>query len=159
MVAAAPGSDIRAFPNLYRTLAEAWFGALPQLTGAGLPSLHRIELEARVNRKHALTISLAAALAAIAGVVAATNSVHLGHAAAPAAASSTSIASRTAALDRAEVALRKALAQKPPKLPALPAKAPAGAALPAPQPAQRVMYVRPAPRIVTIPPPRRGARE
>jgi hypothetical protein len=71
-------------------------------------------------------------------------------AAAPAAASSTSIASRTAALDRAEVAPRKALAQKPPKLPALPAKAPAGAALPAPQPAQRVMYVRPAPRIVTI---------
>jgi hypothetical protein len=43
MVAAAPGSDIRAFPNLYRTLAEAWFGALPQLTGAGLPSLHRID--------------------------------------------------------------------------------------------------------------------
>jgi hypothetical protein len=151
MVAAVPRPGIGAFPNLYRTLAEAWRGAPPRLTGAGLPSVHRIELEAKMNRKHAFTISLAAALAAIAGVVAATKSVHLGHtAAAPAAVGSTSIASRTAALDRAEVALRKALAQKPPKLPALPARAHAGSALPAQQPAQRVMYVRPAPRIVTI---------
>ena len=71
-----------------------------------------------MNRKHALTISLAAALAAIAGVFAATKSVHLGHsAAASATATSPVIASRTAALDRTEAALRKALAQKPPRLP------------------------------------------
>jgi hypothetical protein len=100
-----------------------------------------------VNRKHALTISLAAALAALAGTVAATKSAHLGHASSkPAAVSSALIAKRTAQLDRAEVALRKALAQKPPKLPPLPATASAGAA-PASAPAQRVVYVRPAPII------------
>jgi hypothetical protein len=59
------------------------------------------------------------------------------------------IASRTAVLDRTEAALRKALAQKPPKLPSLPATLPARTA-PAQQPAQRVTYVRPAPRVVTI---------
>lgn len=103
-----------------------------------------------MNRKHAFTISLAAAIAAIAGVFAATKSVDLGHsAAAPATATSTVIASRTAVLDRTEAALRKALAQKPPKLPSLPATLPARTA-PAQQPAQRVTYVRPAPRVVTI---------
>jgi hypothetical protein len=104
-----------------------------------------------MNKKHALTISLAAGLAAIAGVVAATKSIHLGHSAsARAHVSSVAIAKQNAALDRTEVALRKALAQKPPKLPPLPATAPVGAAVAAQQPPQRVMYVRPAPRIVTI---------
>ena len=104
-----------------------------------------------MNRKHAFTISLAAAIAAIAGIFAATKSVDLGHSAtAPATATSSVIASRTAALDRTEAALRKALAQKPPALPLLPARVPTRSTAPAQQPGQRVLYVRPAPRIVTI---------
>ena len=83
-----------------------------------------------MNRKHALTISLAAALAAIAGTVAATKSVHLGHSAAASTTQSASsvVAQRSAALDRIEVSLRKALAQKPPKLPPLPQKVSGGGA-------------------------------
>jgi hypothetical protein len=115
-----------------------------------------------MSRKHALTISLAVGAAAVAGTVAATKSVHLGHAStAPAKSSSALIARRTKALDRAEIALRKALKQQPPKLPPLPAMLPApapapaagspiAATAPAQQPAQRVVYVRPAPHIVTV---------
>ena len=107
-------------------------------------------MEAKVNRKHVFTISLAAAIAAIAGVFAATKSVDLGHSAAtPAPAASSVIARRTALLDHTETALRKTLAQQPPRLPSLPATLPAGSA-PARQPAPRVRYVRPAPRLVTI---------
>ncbi len=109
-----------------------------------------------MNSKHAVTISLATGLAAIAGTIAATKSVHLGHAAStPTTGSSSLIAQRTAQLDRAEIALRKALAQKPPKLPPLPTTLPAvPAAAGSPisatataAPAQRVVYVRPAPII------------
>jgi hypothetical protein len=119
-----------------------------------------------MNAKHAVTISLAVGVAAIAGTVAATKTVHLGHpaAAAPVQSSSALIAQRTKALDRTEAALKKALNQRPPKLPPLPAtvSAPvpaagspiaapgAGAAAPVQQAAQRVVYVRPAPRIVTV---------
>ena len=96
-------AGIRAFPNLYRSLAKCSPGALPPLTG---PRLRVGAVESNggpVNRKHAFTISLAAAIAAIAGVFAATKSVHLGHSAtAPATATSSVIASRTAALDRTE---------------------------------------------------------
>ncbi len=108
-----------------------------------------------MNRKHAITISLAAALAAIAGTVAAPRAFT---SATPRRrrrrARPPSSPSEAPALDRMEVSLRKALAQKPPKLPALPhtvsgGGAPVGAA-PAQQTAQRVIYVRPAPHIVTI---------
>jgi hypothetical protein len=105
-----------------------------------------------VNGKHAFTISLAVAVAAVAGTIAATKSIHLGRPAATAApAASSVVAKRTKALDRVEIALRKALAQKPPKLPPLPAAVPAGSApiagvAAAPQ-TQRVVYVRPAPII------------
>jgi hypothetical protein len=115
-----------------------------------------------MNGKHALTISLAIGVAAVAGTIAATKTIQLGKPAAaqPASASST-IAARTKQLDRAEIALRKALKQKPPKLPPLPAAVPAGtapstlaAAAPqaqAPTPAQRIVYVRPAPIVKTVP--------
>jgi hypothetical protein len=108
-----------------------------------------------VNRMHALTISLAVGLAAIAGTIAATKTIHLGGTAGtqPAAAS-VAIGKRTKQLHQAEIALRKALNQKPPKLPPLPAAVPAGgapiagnAAAPG---AQRVVYVRPAPIVHTI---------
>jgi hypothetical protein len=106
-----------------------------------------------VNRKHALVISLAVGVAAIAGTLAATQTVKLGrHAAARATTPSSLIAQRKHALDRTAVALRKALKQRPPKLPALPARAPAVASAPvgyapATSGAQRVVYVRPAPII------------
>jgi hypothetical protein len=116
-----------------------------------------------MNGKHAFIISLAVGVAAVAGTIAATKTIQLGKPAAaqPASASST-IAARTKQLDRAEIALRKALKQKPPKLPPLPAAVPAGsapatlAAAPAapqaqaPAPAQRVVYVRPAPIVKTV---------
>ncbi len=108
-------------------------------------------MEATVNKKHALAISLAVGVAAIAGTVAATRTVHLGAGTSTVPASSTVVAQRAKALDRTEIALRKALAQRPPKLPPLPAKiqgsgTPAGAPLAA-APSQRVVYVRPAPII------------
>jgi hypothetical protein len=102
-----------------------------------------------VNKKHALLISLVVGAAAIAGTVAATKTVTLGrHAAARATTPASLIAQRKHALDRTEVALKKTLKQRPPKLPPLPKRAPvaAGAATGyAPAPAQRVVYVRPAP--------------
>jgi hypothetical protein len=112
------------------------------------------QLEATVNGKHALMISLAVGIAAIAGTIAATKTIHLGRSATtrPAAASSV-IAQRTKQLDRAEIALKKALMQKPPKLPPLPATVPAGRAPSAgvaPTQQQRVIYVRPAPIVHTI---------
>jgi hypothetical protein len=105
-----------------------------------------------MNGKHAITISLAAGLAAIAGTIAATKSVQLGRSGAAAASQSSSalVAQRNAQLDRAGASLRKALAQKPPKLPPLPGTV-AGGSAPGAQPAApRVVYVRPAPHIVTI---------
>jgi hypothetical protein len=107
-----------------------------------------------MKRGHALLISLVVGTAAIFGTLAATKTVRLGRpAAAQPAAASTVIAKRTQQLDRAEIALRKALRQKPPKLPPLPATMPArpsGGGSPAASAAptqQRVVYVRPAPII------------
>ena len=112
-----------------------------------------------MNGKHAITISLAAGVAAIAGMFAATKSVQLGHHGSAAAAQSSSalVAQRSAQLDRAEASLQKALAQKPPALPALP-----GSPVAAQRPNQavpRVVYVRPAPHIVTIHRPGGGEHE
>ena len=100
--------------------------------------------------KHALTISLVVGIAAIAGTVAATKSIHLGRSAAKPAAASPGVAKRSKALDRVEISLRKALKQKPPKLPSLPAPVRGGAPVAGSGPAQgaqRVVYVRPAPII------------
>lgn len=104
-----------------------------------------------MNKKHAIRISLAAGLAAVAGTVAATKTVQLGHAGAAAHASSAVVTQRTAALNRVELALHKALARKPPKLPSLPASTSA-------QP-PRVVYVRPAPHVVTIHRPGHGEHD
>jgi hypothetical protein len=114
-----------------------------------------------MNGKHAVTISLAVAVAAIAGTFAATRTVHLGRpAAAQPAAATTSVAQRTRQLDRAEIALKKALDQKPPKLPPLPAALTPGATATAPAPTQqRVLYVRPAPVIRHVHRPGGGEHE
>ena len=105
-----------------------------------------------MNRRNALTISLAAGLAMIAGAVAATKSIQLGHPGTPAQPTSSLVAKRTSALDRAEARLHAAVARKPPKLPPLPAAvpSPAAGAVPGRQATPRVVYVRPAPRLVTI---------
>ena len=107
-----------------------------------------------MNRNHALLISLAVGIAAVAGTIAATKTIHLGGAAKAKASPATSslVAQRSRALDRTEAALRKALAQKPPKLPPLPAATPtpaAGAPV-APAAGGQVVYRRPAPIIRTI---------
>jgi hypothetical protein len=83
------------------------------------------------------------ALASIFGVVAATRTAGLGAAAQTTTSSSAAIAARQQRLDRVQASLRKALADRPPALPAVPS-APATAAAQAP----RVVYHRPAPIVV-----------
>lgn len=98
-----------------------------------------------MNRSRALIVSLAAAVAAVAGVLALTSTLALGSEAR--ATTDQQVAQRTAQLDRYEASLKKALAQKPPALPAVPrvsSTASAGAATTVPA---RVVYRR-APAVV-----------
>jgi hypothetical protein len=107
-----------------------------------------------MNRTRALIVALAVGLAAVAGVFALGNTLSLGNQAH--ASTDKQVAQRTAQLDRYEASLRKALAQKPPALPPVPAAATVTAS---PQsavstPVQsaapvRVVYHRPPPVIVT----------
>ena len=101
-----------------------------------------------MNRTHAAVIAGVLALAALAGMLAATRTTTLGASAQQS--SAAALARRTQQLDRFEAALRRQLAAKTPKLPAVPhvpAATPisAGAAAPAPQ---QVIYRRPAPVVV-----------
>ena len=75
-----------------------------------------------MNRARALIVSFAVAVAAIAGVFALTSTVSLNSQ--TRASTDRQVATRTAQLNRYEASLRKALAQKPPKLPAIPAAGP-----------------------------------
>jgi hypothetical protein len=95
-----------------------------------------------MKKIHVATVAVLLALASIFGVVAATRTAGLG-AAAHASTPDAAIVARQQRLDRAEASLRKALADRPPTLPAVPA-APATAAAPTP----RVVYRRPAPIVV-----------
>jgi hypothetical protein len=105
-----------------------------------------------MNRARALIVSFAVAVAAIAGVFALTSTVSLSSQ--KRASTDRQVATRTAQLNRYEASLRKALAQKPPKLPAIPAAGiqSAGAQSPAPVAAPstsaRVVYHRPPPIVV-----------
>jgi hypothetical protein len=111
-----------------------------------------------MNKVHATGIALLLGAAAVLGMVAATRTAGLGHAAsAPAQAGTTSsaIAWRAARLDRIEAALRRSLRSRPPKLPPLPAvHHPAAAPFPslasAPVAAAppRIVYQRPPPIVV-----------
>ena len=99
-----------------------------------------------MKRLQALAVSLAVAVAAIAGVFALTSTVSLGSQ--TRAATDRQVVKRTAQLNRYEASLRKALAQKPPRLPAIPSTtaqstAPVQAAAPA-----RVVYHRPPPIVI-----------
>lgn len=106
-----------------------------------------------MNRMHALIVSLAVGVAAIAGVFALGHTLTLGNQAH--ATTDRQVAQRTAQLDRYEASLHKALAQKTPKLPPVPAagssSAPTQSAVSAPlpsAPAARVVYHRPPPIVV-----------
>lgn len=96
-----------------------------------------------MNRTRALVVSLAVAVAAVAGVFALGDTLTLG-----AKAQSTSndqVAQRASQLDRYEASLRKALAQKSPPLPAVPnTTAQESATLQSAAPV-RVVYHRPPP--------------
>jgi len=107
-----------------------------------------------MNRTRALLLSLAVGLAAIAGVFAVGNTVSLGSQSRST--TDSQVAQRAAQLDRYEASLRKALAQKPPALPALPKASTAGAPLQAATPV-RVVYHRPPPIVLTT--SRTGASE
>lgn len=99
-----------------------------------------------MNRSRALIVSLAAAVAAVAGVLALTSTLALGSQAR--ATTDQQVAQRTAQLDRYEASLKKALAQRPPKLPTVPATADSSAANAQTAPRVRVVYHRPPPVIV-----------
>jgi len=106
-----------------------------------------------MNRMHALIVSLAVGVAAIAGVFALGHTLSLGNQAH--AATDSQIARRTAQLDRYEASLRAALAARPPKLPPVPAPrvspAPTQSAVTAPlpvAPSARIVYHRPPPIVV-----------
>ena len=99
-----------------------------------------------MTRTRALLVSLAVAIAAVAGVFALGNTLTLG-----AKAQSTSdvqVAQRTAQLNRYEASLRKALTQKPPPLPTVPSTTAQGSSTLQSAAPVRVVYQRPPPVIV-----------
>jgi len=107
-----------------------------------------------MNRTRALILSLAVGLAAVTGVFALSHTVSLGNQAH--ATTGRQVAQRTAQLNRYEASLRKALAQKPPALPPVPASGTASAPQQSTASAQlesaapvRVIYHR-APTIVVV---------
>ena len=103
---------------------------------------------------HRTAVAAILGLAVIAGLLGLSRTLDLGAATAKSHPTDTAaLARRSHALDRVQASLKKALAQRPPALPAVPtysapAAAPAAAAA---RPAGRqVTYVRPPPRVVTI---------
>jgi len=95
-----------------------------------------------MNRTRPFLVSVAVALAAIAGVFALAHTLALGQQSN--AARDRQVARRTAQLDRYEASLRKALRRKPPALPPLSKAGAAQAEAPV-----RVVYHRPPPIVVT----------
>lgn len=94
-----------------------------------------------MNKMHALGVAAILALAAVFGFVAATRTAGL-RSASPSVASA-AVSARAHRLDHVEASLRRALGDKPPALPVLPASR--GSVVAAPP---RVVYHRPAPIIV-----------
>jgi hypothetical protein len=95
----------------------------------------------RMNKTHAAIVALLLAVAAVLGVFAASRTAGIG-AAARSQASTATIAARAHRLDSVEAALRKALRDRPPALPAVPNAPTASVAPPA------TVYRRPAPLVV-----------
>ena len=98
-----------------------------------------------MNRTRALIVSLAVGLAAIMGVFALGHTVSLGTQAH--ATTNDQVARRAAQLNRYEASLRRALAQKPPALPPVPASNSSATSLQSAAPV-RVVYHRPPPVVV-----------
>lgn len=97
-----------------------------------------------MNRARALILSLAVGVAAIAGVFALGHTIALGQQSRSVTA--VQVARRTGQLNRYEASLRKALAQKPPKLPPVPTTS-ASSSRQSAAPV-RVVYHRPPPLVV-----------
>ena len=101
---------------------------------------------------HRIAIAAILGLAVIAGLTGMSRSLDLG--ATPqktGSPSAAALAARSHRLDRAQAALRAALARRPPALPAVPAYSTPSPTSPAARPAARqVTYVRPPPRVVTV---------
>jgi hypothetical protein len=91
-----------------------------------------------MKRRHAFLISLIIGAAAIFGTFAATHCVRLGRASAQPGISGAQIAAHNRALDRTEARLRRMLSGQPAAEHAAAARR------------QRVIYVRPAPHVVTL---------
>jgi hypothetical protein len=105
-----------------------------------------------MKKIHALAIALLLAVAAGLGLAAATKTAGLRTTTATAPSAATAVAARSHKLDRVEAALHRALRDKPPALPPLPAgRAPAVAAAP------QLVYRRPAPIVVLKQRSQRGA--
>lgn len=105
-----------------------------------------------MNKAHAAAIALLLAASAVLGMAAATRTVGLGRtASARPSVSSAALATRSHRLDRIEVALRRSLRSRPPKLPTVPAvhhAAPVQVGAPVAAAPQRVVYQRPPPIVV-----------
>jgi hypothetical protein len=97
-----------------------------------------------MKKIHALLIALILAVAAGLGLAAATRTAGLRTATTSTRTQTAAIVARSQRLDRVEAALRRALRDKPPALPAVPAARRRVAATAAPQ----VVYKRPAPIVV-----------
>jgi hypothetical protein len=114
-----------------------------------------------MNKAHAAGIALLLGAAAVLGMVAATRTAGLGHAAsasvsAQAGKTSSALAWRAHRLDRIEAALRRSLRSRPPKLPPIPAavhhaaaaRPPAVSSAPVAAAPPRIVYQRPPPIVV-----------
>lgn len=111
-----------------------------------------------MNKAHAAGIALLLGAAAVLGMVAATRTAGLGHAAsasAQAGTTSSAMAWRGHRLDRIEAALRQSLRSRPPKLPPVPAvhhpaavPPPVVASAPVAAAPPRIVYQRPPPIVV-----------
>jgi hypothetical protein len=107
-----------------------------------------------MNKTHTAAIALLLAASVVLGMTAATRTAGLGRgASARPTASTAAFAARTHRLNRIEVALRRSLRRRPPKLPPVPAVHPpapvqVAAARPVTAAPQRVVYQRPPPIVV-----------
>ena len=103
-----------------------------------------------MQRANAFVIALLLGAAVVIGSVAALKTAELRGASAKPAVSSQALAKRSARLDRAEIALRKALSRRPPKLPEVPHfSAVARPSAPVAAPSPRIPLRQPAPIVVT----------
>lgn len=116
-------------------------------------------------RRHGVALALLLGTASVAGAYATITTASLHSATKPEVVASAAIAKRQARLDAWEASLRRALASKPPQLPALPhyghaagVRSPSYRALPAPVAVRGTQKSTPAPATVTAPPRTRAPR-